>query len=183
MDDGGNLMYLERIQPTFPMGATISTEKARTAALFQKPTKILEDAIVGGRLWVARRIDFAYRVSFSSELLHHGPHPAAGAAVLRREFEQHRFADGLLAGERREESECKSSQPDHCFPPWMLRSGRRSASSTANVVGRPLATREAWASREEALDLANFTINPRGSRLTELTRCSTRWGSVPFNMT
>ena len=49
VDDGGNLMYLEHIQPTFPMGATISTEKARTAALFQKPTKILEDAIVGGR--------------------------------------------------------------------------------------------------------------------------------------
>ena len=49
VDEGGNLMYLERIQPTFPMGATISTEKARTAALFQKPTKVLEDAIVGGR--------------------------------------------------------------------------------------------------------------------------------------
>jgi glc operon protein GlcG len=49
VDDGGNLVYLERIQPTFPMGATISTEKARTAALFQKPTKVLEDAIVGGR--------------------------------------------------------------------------------------------------------------------------------------
>jgi uncharacterized protein GlcG (DUF336 family) len=49
VDDGGNLMYLERVQPTFPMGATIPTEKARTAALFQKPTKILEDAIVGGR--------------------------------------------------------------------------------------------------------------------------------------
>ena len=49
VDDGGNLMYLERIPPTFPMGTTISTEKARTAALFQKPTKILEDAIVGGR--------------------------------------------------------------------------------------------------------------------------------------
>ena len=49
VDDGGNLIYLERIQPTFPMGATISTEKARTAALFQKSTKILEDAIVGGR--------------------------------------------------------------------------------------------------------------------------------------
>src|SRR5690349_12197653 len=49
VDDGGNLMYLERMAPTFPMGATISTEKARTAALFQKPTKILEDAIVAGR--------------------------------------------------------------------------------------------------------------------------------------
>jgi glc operon protein GlcG len=49
VDDGGNLVYLERLQPTFPMGTTISTEKARTAALFQRPTKILEDAIVGGR--------------------------------------------------------------------------------------------------------------------------------------
>ena len=49
VDDGGNLLYLERMAPTFPMGATIATEKARTAALFQKPTKILEDAIVGGR--------------------------------------------------------------------------------------------------------------------------------------
>jgi glc operon protein GlcG len=49
VDDGGNLVYLERLQPTFPMGTTISTEKARTAALFQRPTKILEDAIVAGR--------------------------------------------------------------------------------------------------------------------------------------
>ena len=49
VDDGGNLIYLERLQPTFPQGTTIATEKARTAALFRKPTKILEDAIVGGR--------------------------------------------------------------------------------------------------------------------------------------
>lgn len=49
VDDGGHLMYLERLQPTFPMGAHISTEKARTAALFQRPSKVLEDAIVGGR--------------------------------------------------------------------------------------------------------------------------------------
>jgi glc operon protein GlcG len=49
VDDGGNLVYLERVQPTFAMGATISIEKAKTAALFGKPSKILEDAIVGGR--------------------------------------------------------------------------------------------------------------------------------------
>jgi glc operon protein GlcG len=49
VDDGGNLVYLERIQPTFAMGATISIEKAKTAALFGKPSKVLEDAIVGGR--------------------------------------------------------------------------------------------------------------------------------------
>jgi glc operon protein GlcG len=49
VDDGGNLVYLERIQPTFPMGAHIATEKARTAALFQRPSKALEDVIVSGR--------------------------------------------------------------------------------------------------------------------------------------
>ena len=49
VDDGGNLIYLERIQPTFPMGAHIATEKARTAALFQRPSKALEDVIVSGR--------------------------------------------------------------------------------------------------------------------------------------
>ena len=49
VDDGGNLIYVERLQPTFAMGATISIEKAKTAALFGKPSKILEDAIVGGR--------------------------------------------------------------------------------------------------------------------------------------
>jgi len=49
VDDGGNLIYLERLQPTFAMGATISIEKAKTAALFGKPSKILEDAMVGGR--------------------------------------------------------------------------------------------------------------------------------------
>jgi glc operon protein GlcG len=49
VDDGGNLVYLERIQPTFPMGAHIATEKARTAALFQRPSKALEDVIISGR--------------------------------------------------------------------------------------------------------------------------------------
>ena len=49
VDDGGNLIYLERIQPTFPQGAHIATEKARTAALFQRPSKALEDVILSGR--------------------------------------------------------------------------------------------------------------------------------------
>jgi glc operon protein GlcG len=49
VDAGGNLMYLERLEPTFPMGAQIATEKARTAALFQRPSKALEDVILSGR--------------------------------------------------------------------------------------------------------------------------------------
>ncbi len=36
VDDGGSVVYLERIRTTFPMGAHIALEKARTAALFQR---------------------------------------------------------------------------------------------------------------------------------------------------
>src|SRR5439155_2501318 len=49
VDDGGNLVYLERLEPTFPASAEIAIHKARTAALFQRPSKVLEDAITRGR--------------------------------------------------------------------------------------------------------------------------------------
>jgi glc operon protein GlcG len=49
VDDGGNLMALERLDGTFAMGATISIGKARTAVLFKKPTRFLEELINKGR--------------------------------------------------------------------------------------------------------------------------------------
>src|SRR5262245_57071284 len=49
VDDGGNLMALERIDGTFAMGATISIGKARTAVLFRKPTRFFEELINKGR--------------------------------------------------------------------------------------------------------------------------------------
>ncbi len=49
VDSGGNLMALERLDGTFPAGATVSIGKARTAALFRKPTKFFEDVIKSGR--------------------------------------------------------------------------------------------------------------------------------------
>ncbi len=49
VDDGGNIIYVERLENTFPAGAEISVKKARTAALFRRPSKDLEMAIVGGR--------------------------------------------------------------------------------------------------------------------------------------
>ena len=53
VDDGGNLVALERIDGTFAAGASISIGKARTAALFKKPTKAFEDTINGGRTAMA----------------------------------------------------------------------------------------------------------------------------------
>lgn len=49
VDDGGNLIALERMDGTFAAGANISIGKARTAALFKRPTKMFEDTIKNGR--------------------------------------------------------------------------------------------------------------------------------------
>ena len=49
VDDGGNLMALERLDGTAAAGANISIGKARTAALFKRPTKTFEDIIKNGR--------------------------------------------------------------------------------------------------------------------------------------
>ncbi len=49
VDDGGNLMAVERIDGTFAAGANISIGKARTAVLFKKPTRVFEEIIAKGR--------------------------------------------------------------------------------------------------------------------------------------
>ena len=58
VDDGGNLMSLERIDGTFAAGANIAMGKARTAALFQHPTKFFEDIIAKGRTAMVALNDF-----------------------------------------------------------------------------------------------------------------------------
>ncbi len=49
VDDGGSLLYLLRLDNTFPAGAAVATDKARTAATFRMPTRNLEDAVKNGR--------------------------------------------------------------------------------------------------------------------------------------
>jgi glc operon protein GlcG len=45
VDDGGNLMALERLDGTFSAGANISIGKAHTAVMFKKPTRFFEELI------------------------------------------------------------------------------------------------------------------------------------------
>ena len=45
VDDGGNLMALERLDDTFSAGANISIGKAKTAVMFKKPTRFFEELI------------------------------------------------------------------------------------------------------------------------------------------
>jgi glc operon protein GlcG len=58
VDDGGNLMAVERIDGTFAAGGPISIGKARTAALFKKPTSFFEDLINKGRTAMTTVKDF-----------------------------------------------------------------------------------------------------------------------------
>src|SRR5436309_333828 len=45
VDDGGNLVALERMDGTFTAGANVSIGKAKTAVMFKRPTKFFEDVI------------------------------------------------------------------------------------------------------------------------------------------
>ena len=49
VDTGGHLLCLERLDGTFPAASTVAIEKARTAAIFRRETRVFEEAIRGGR--------------------------------------------------------------------------------------------------------------------------------------
>jgi glc operon protein GlcG len=58
VDQGGNLLYLVRLDGTFAAGSVVSIGKARTAALFKKPTKFFEDIVNKGRTTMVALDDF-----------------------------------------------------------------------------------------------------------------------------
>src|SRR2546428_7592936 len=58
VDDGGNLLALSRIDGTFAAAGRISAGKARTAALFKKPTRAFEEIIGKGRTAMIALEDF-----------------------------------------------------------------------------------------------------------------------------
>ncbi|MDP4264898.1 MAG: heme-binding protein [Bacteroidota bacterium] len=49
VDNGGNLVYLERLDGTFAAAAEVAIKKANTAATFKAPSSKLENSINGGR--------------------------------------------------------------------------------------------------------------------------------------
>ena len=61
VDDGGNLIALERLDGTFAAGANVSIGKARTAVQFKRPTRFFEELINSngkGRTVMAALNDF-----------------------------------------------------------------------------------------------------------------------------
>src|SRR5438876_11296471 len=58
VDDGGYLLYFVRPEQSFAAGANVSIGKARTSAIFKKPTKDFEDTINKGRFTMTALPDF-----------------------------------------------------------------------------------------------------------------------------
>lgn len=50
LDDGGHLLHLVRMDGATPANAEIAQQKARTAALTRRPSKMWEDRVTAGRL-------------------------------------------------------------------------------------------------------------------------------------
>ncbi len=49
VDDGGNLVYLQRMDETQIGSIDVAVAKAASAVKFKRPTKAMEDSLVGGR--------------------------------------------------------------------------------------------------------------------------------------
>jgi uncharacterized protein GlcG (DUF336 family) len=49
VDDGGHLIYLQRMDGTQTGSVDVAIKKAQTAINFKRPTKVFEDAVAGGR--------------------------------------------------------------------------------------------------------------------------------------
>lgn len=58
VDEGGHLLAHGRLDDTFPAAANVSIGKARTAAMFRRPTSFFEDAVNGGRVAMTALADF-----------------------------------------------------------------------------------------------------------------------------
>ncbi len=54
LDDGANLVYLQRMDGTQIGSIEVAQAKAKSAVNFKRPTKVFEDAVVGGRMAILK---------------------------------------------------------------------------------------------------------------------------------
>lgn len=71
VDPGGHLIYLERTDGTQPASVLIAQEKARTAALFKRSSKVFEEYVLAGRVHMLS-LPGATAVEGGLPLLHDG---------------------------------------------------------------------------------------------------------------
>lgn len=101
VDDGGNLIAVERLDNTFAAGALISVGKARTAAIFKRPTSFFEDIIKKGRTPMVALNDFTplmggVPITVDGQIA--GAVGVSGAASAQQDEEIANAAAGAISG-------------------------------------------------------------------------------------
>lgn len=91
VDDGGHLISLARMDGTQKASVRIAEQKARTAILFKRPTKALEDAVLEGRM-VMMSLPDAICLEGGLPLIRDGVHVGAIGVSGVKSFE-----DGIVA--------------------------------------------------------------------------------------
>lgn len=91
VDDAGLLVYLERLDGVQPASCEIAQHKARSAALFRRPTKSLEETVASGRV-VLLSLPQITPVEGGLPLLHEGQVVGAIGVSGVQSFE-----DGIVA--------------------------------------------------------------------------------------
>ncbi len=90
-DDGGNLLYLQRMDDTQVGSVQVAIEKARTACLFKRPSKAIEEVVASGRT-VMMALPGATPIEGGLPLLHQGQLVGAiGVSGVQS------FQDGIVA--------------------------------------------------------------------------------------
>jgi glc operon protein GlcG len=133
VDDGGNLIAVARMDGTFAAGANISIGKARTAALFKKPTKFFEDVVKNGRVSMVALSDFTplqggIPVSVGGTIV--GAVGVSGAASAQQDEEL------AITGAKAIEQETASLSPVTYFPAKSVDSGFDKGAVLVNGDGR-----------------------------------------------
>jgi glc operon protein GlcG len=81
VDDGGNLLLVERLDNTFTAASNISIAKARSAANFRKETSAFENAVKSGRVALVANAELLPVQGDSRQVGGRGA-PARGSALL-----------------------------------------------------------------------------------------------------
>ena len=71
VDDGGHLLVLHRLDDTQVASVEVGVAKARTAAIFRRPSKVFEDQVKAGRI-AALALPGAAALQGGIPIVHHG---------------------------------------------------------------------------------------------------------------
>jgi uncharacterized protein GlcG (DUF336 family)/mannose-6-phosphate isomerase-like protein (cupin superfamily) len=156
VDEGGNLMALERLDGTFAMGATISIGKARTAVLFKKPTRFFEELINKGRTAMTAVDGFTPLIGGIPIIIDGqvvGGIGVSGAASANQDEELALAGAGIFSGPTKADAPSKSKAADDVSGVPMMK-----AAKEATFID-PMQVAAAFAKGQPLLETAGYKVH------------------------